>query len=195
MPDTLNQSMVPPFSFSRIGPPRHPIAVIGAGFGGLAAAIRLQAAGCQVTYVCTDNMACSFGVFTTEQPSVQRSMMKAGIEMVFSQNLEGWNGAHAELSCMYTEKETVLEADAMVLVTAKLPNDALFYDLQRLLDEGKGGLTKSISRIGDCEAPAPIASAVYAGRRYGMELDDNSGINYSLRRDANFSDLAPEETS
>jgi dimethylamine/trimethylamine dehydrogenase len=60
--------------------------------------------------------------------------------------------------------------------------------LQDELEAGNAGNTKSVRRIGDCEAPAPIASAVYAGRRYAMELDDASGINYSLRRDANFSD-------
>ena len=148
----------------------------------------LQKAGCQVTFVCTDDIACSFGVYTTEQPSVQRSMMEAGIEMVLSKNLESYDGNEVELSCMYTERESKLQADAVVMVTARLPNDELYYELQDLVESGKAGNTKSIRRIGDCEAPAPIASAVYAGRRYALDLDDSSGINYSLRRDANFSD-------
>jgi dimethylamine/trimethylamine dehydrogenase len=146
----------------------------------------LQNAGCQVTYITTDNMACSFGRFTTEQPSVQRSLMTAGVELVFSKNLESYDGHEVGLSCMYTESESVLKADAVVMVTARLPNDELYYDLQNLMEAGQGGATKSLRRIGDCEAPAPIASAVYSGRRYALELDDNSGINYSLRRDVNF---------
>ena len=146
----------------------------------------LQNAGCQVTFVCTDDMACSFGVYTTEQPSVQRSLMVAGVELIFSKNLESYNGSEIGLSCMYTERESTLKADALVMVTARLPKDDLYYDLLAAMESGKAGNTKSIQRIGDCEAPAPIASAVYAGRRYALELDDNSNINYSLRRDANF---------
>ena len=49
MPDTLAQNTEPPFTLAPGGAPRRPIAVIGSGFGGLAAAIRLQAAGTQVT--------------------------------------------------------------------------------------------------------------------------------------------------
>lgn len=150
----------------------------------------LQKAGCQVTFVTTDNMACSFGTFTTEQPSVQRSLMTAGVELVFSKNLESYDGNEIELSCMYTERKSVLKADAVVMVTARLPIDELYYDLQNLMEAGQGGATKSLRRIGDCEAPAPIASAVYSGRRYALELDDNSGINYSLRRDVNFIEAA-----
>jgi len=54
------------------------------------------------------------------------------------------------------------------------------------MEDGKAGRTKSITRIGDCEAPSPIVSAVHSGRRYGMDLDDTSGIDYYRRRDANF---------
>ncbi len=150
----------------------------------------LQTAGCEVTFVCTDDRACSFGVFTTEQASVQRSLMEAGVELVFSQNLESYDGKNVELSCMYTERESRLQADALVMVTARLPRDELYYDLLEHMETGQAGATKSIRRIGDCEAPAPIASAVYSGRRYALELDDSSGINYSLRRDANFSNTA-----
>lgn len=147
----------------------------------------LQKAGCQVTFVCTDDMACSFGVHTSEQHSVQSSMMAAGIEMIFSKNLESYDGKEVALSCMYTQRESTLKADALVMITARLPTDDLYYELLGLMESGKAGNTKSIQRIGDCEAPAPIASAVYAGRRYALDLDDTSGINYSLRRDANFS--------
>jgi dimethylamine/trimethylamine dehydrogenase len=150
----------------------------------------LQNAGCEVSFVCTDNMACSFGVFTTEQPSVQRSLLQAGVNLTLSQNLTSYDGENVGLSCTYTERESTLKADAVVMVTARLPNDKLYYELQDLLDAGKAGNTQSIRRIGDCEAPAPIASAVYSGRRYAMELDDTSGVNYSLRRDANFSDVS-----
>jgi len=73
----------------------------------------LQKAGCDVTFVCTDNMACSFGRYTTEQPSAQKSLMEAGVKLIFSQNLESYDGETIELSCMYTERESIIKADAV----------------------------------------------------------------------------------
>ncbi|WNC71973.1 FAD-dependent oxidoreductase [Thalassotalea psychrophila] len=148
----------------------------------------LQRAGCDVTFVSTADMACSFGVYTTEQPTAQKSLMEAGVKLVFSQNIDAFDGENITLECMYTEQESSLKADAIVMVTARLPTDNLYYELQQLMEDGKAGATKSICRIGDCEAPGPIASAVYSGRLYAEELDDDSGINYSLRRDVNFQD-------
>ncbi len=49
MPETMTQDISPPFPMTETGSSKRPVAVIGSGFGGLAAAIRLQAAGCQVT--------------------------------------------------------------------------------------------------------------------------------------------------
>jgi dimethylamine/trimethylamine dehydrogenase len=147
----------------------------------------LQKAGCQVTFVSTSNMACSFGSYTSEQPSAQKALINAGVQMIFSQNIQAYDGENIELSCMYTERASMLKADAIVMVTARLPIDELYYQLQDLIENGKAGSTQSIRRIGDCEAPALIASAVYAGRKYALELDDSSGTNYLVRRDVNFS--------
>ncbi len=83
---------------------------------------------------------------------------------------------------------SLFRVDSLPFLLTGVPTDELYYDLERLMEAGQAGSTKSIRRIGDCEAPEPIASAVYSGRRYAMELDDNSGINYSLRRDINFSE-------
>jgi len=84
------------------------------------------------------------------------------------------------------DRKSKLKADSVVMVTARLPVDALYYELQNLMESGKAKSIKSIRRIGDSDAPVHIASAVYAGRKYALEIDDNSGINYSIRRDVNF---------
>ena len=72
-------------------------------------------------------------MFTTEHDSVQRSLIEAGVKLVFSQNVESYDGKTAGLSCMYTERESAMEADAVVMVTARLPNDDLYYELQTAL--------------------------------------------------------------
>lgn len=57
------------------------------------------------------------------------------------------------------------------MVTVRQPNDELFRNLSERLEAGVEGAPKTLRRIGDCEAPAIIAAAVYSGHRYAGELD------------------------
>jgi dimethylamine/trimethylamine dehydrogenase len=64
-----------------------------------------------------------------------------------------------------------LEADAVVLVTQRLSNEALFLELggneEALRSEG----IEAVYRIGDCVAPRLIAEAVFEGHRLAREID------------------------
>lgn len=61
-------------------------------------------------------------------------------------------------------------AASVVMVTSRLPDDALYRELagdeERLSDAG----IASLHRIGDCHGPATIAAAVYEGHRFAREL-------------------------
>ena len=65
-------------------------------------------------------------------------MMAVGIELVFSKNLESYDGSEIGLSCTYTERESAQKADALVMVTARLPNDELYYELQDIMEFWRG---------------------------------------------------------
>ena len=151
----------------------------------------LQKAGCKVTYITTSDMVCSFGNYTSEQPSTQKALINSGVKLIFSQNINSYDGEDVALDCMYTNRKSKLKADSIVMITARLPIDTLFYELQNLMQTGKANFIKSIRRIGDSEAPAPIASAVYSGRKYALEIDDDLNVDYSVYRDTNFSDKKP----
>ena len=118
--------------------------------------------------------------------STQKTLINLGVKLIFSQNINSYNGKEIELSCMYTDNKSKLKADSIVMITARLPIDTLYYQLQTLMEIGEAKSIKSFRRIGDAEAPAPIASAVYAGRKYALEIDDRVGIDYSSRRDINY---------
>jgi dimethylamine/trimethylamine dehydrogenase len=47
---------------------------------------------------------------------------------------------------------------------------------------------KSVQRIGDCEAPAIIAAAVYSGHRYARELDMSESDRAQVPHDRVFDD-------
>jgi dimethylamine/trimethylamine dehydrogenase len=63
------------------------------------------------------------------------------------------------------------QADAVVLVTQRQPQDALYRalksDPERLEREG----IESLHRIGDCLAPRTIAENVFDGHRLAREID------------------------
>jgi dimethylamine/trimethylamine dehydrogenase len=66
-------------------------------------------------------------------------------------------------------------------VTALQPNDQLYRALAARSEAGAAGAPRTLIRIGDCDAPAIIAAAVYAGHRYARELD--AGEVAPARRD------------
>ena len=72
---------------------------------------------------------------------------------------------------MFTGASGPLAADAVVLVTARLPEDALALELERRVSDWAGAGMDELAVIGDALAPATIAHATYAGRRYGEECD------------------------
>ena len=72
---------------------------------------------------------------------------------------------------VYGEGARSIECGSVVMVTSRLPNDALYYTLmaspERLADAG----IHSVKRIGDALGPGLIAAAVWSGHRFARELD------------------------
>ena len=67
--------------------------------------------------------------------------------------------------------EIDIDAQSVILVTSRLPNEALYLDLAedpRVLENTS---IKSVTAIGDCFCPSTIASAVYEGHRVAREFD------------------------
>ena len=59
-----------------------------------------------------------------------------------------------------------LEADAVVLVTQRVSDEALYLELA-----GDRGALEGVYRVGDCVAPRLIADAIWDGHRLGREID------------------------
>ena len=88
------------------------------------------------------------------------------MSLVLSHRLVGSGSDGVRIACSYTDRESVLRTDALVLVTARLPEDALVGEI-----EARGGGPR-VRAIGDALAPGTIAAAVWDGHRYAQELDD-----------------------
>ena len=134
---------------------------------GSAIALKLREQGIPVTMVTPEARVAGWSYYTSEQSQLIQSLMQAGVVLVANQGLATWDGKAAELECVFSGKVTEHAAEYLVPVTARLPNDQLWLDLQASTHE-----FKSLQRIGDCQAPGIIATAVYSGHRLARELGE-----------------------
>ena len=138
--------------------------------GGILAEL-LADAGRRVTLVTPAADVSNWTHNTLEQGFIQKRLLEKGVSLVPHRHLSAVRAGAVETACVFTGETRALEADAVVLVTARLPEDQLYLDLKaREADWAEAGV-KSVKVIGDACAPGPIAYAVYAGHRYARELD------------------------
>ncbi|MDH3595608.1 MAG: FAD-dependent oxidoreductase [Rhodospirillales bacterium] len=138
---------------------------------GAVVAERIRAEGAPVTLVTPEDKVGAWSTYTGEQMRTQRRLLELGVEIVTAHGLSAFDGREAVLACAYTGRERRIAADSVVMVTARRPNDGLYRAVSECMAVGVEGAPGSVRRIGDCEAPAIIAAAVYSGHRYARELD------------------------
>ncbi len=144
---------------------------------------RLRMDGVSVTLVTTEDRLAAWAEYTVERERSQKRLMELDVNIVTAHGLKSFDGREALISCKYTGRKRQLDADAVIMVTARQPNDALYHALCKPIEAGAEGSPRTIVRIGDCEAPAIIAAAVFAGHRYARELDCGLDADQPLRRD------------
>jgi dimethylamine/trimethylamine dehydrogenase len=147
---------------------------------------RLRAEDIPVTMVTAKTMVSAWGQQTSEQKRTHKRLLELGAHIITSHGLSAYDGHKASICCIYTGQEQSIEAEAVVTVTARLPNDALFRELKQRIDTGAVDAAPSLARIGDCEAPAIIAGAVFSGHRYARELDTKVNPDNRIKYDRVF---------
>jgi dimethylamine/trimethylamine dehydrogenase len=119
---------------------------------------------------------------TLEQGTIMRRLLEIGVEIHLSKAPETIGATEVTLGCTWTGRQSILPADAVVLVTSRRPDDQL-YQATRALAWRAAGL-RSLSLIGDAAAPGPIAWATYAGRAWAEGLDTpDCGDALAFRRE------------
>ena len=131
----------------------------------------LVARGCRVEFVTPAAKVAEWTENTLEQRLIQSRLMSLGVTLHLSHAPQAFGPGGARIACTYTGQARDIAAEAVVMVTSRVAADSLGADLvARQADWASAGIA-SVTVIGDADAPAPIAWAVYAGRRYGEELD------------------------
>jgi len=132
---------------------------------------KLAENGNDVTYLTPGSLASYWTFYTDEHDLVYERLTEAGVQIILNRGLLSFDGAQAVTGCVYTGAQETVNVDNVVLVTCREPRDALFHELQQAVDDGVEGAPKTVQCIGDANAPAIIAAAVFAGHKYARELD------------------------
>ena len=140
-------------------------------FMGGALAERLRLAGHEVTLVTPHATASCWTAYTDEQGFVQARLLDLGVRLVVSHFVVGQAAAALRLACAYTGRDSEVACGTLVLVTGRLPEQALWQALQ-----GRPGVV----RVGDCLAPSSIADAIYSAHDYARGLGEVEAV---LRRE------------
>ena len=147
---------------------------------------RLAMSDQKVTLVTPQDTISAWGYYTYDRWRAQSRLMEMGVKLIVSKTLKEFDGGKAKLSCTYTGAETSFDCTSLVLVTSRQPNDTVYTELSVLIDRTVETAPKTLKRIGDCEAPAIIAAAVYSGHRYARNLEESIDPDHPLKHDRVF---------
>jgi dimethylamine/trimethylamine dehydrogenase len=143
---------------------------------------RIRAQGASVTLVTPLDSVSAWAEMTVERWRIRTHLMKIGVEIVTSHGISWFDGREVTLYCQYSRRELTLPAKSLVVVGQRAPSDELYQDLIA----GKGGvgaLPFSLTRIGDCDAPAIIAAAVNSGHAYAQDIDRSVDIDMPIKHE------------
>jgi dimethylamine/trimethylamine dehydrogenase len=135
---------------------------------------KLRSLGLEVRLVTPSGYVSSWTRMTDEQVLIQRRLLELGIVIETGSVLQSVAADKAVLACAYTGRTREADAACVVMVTSRVPHDALYHELCDRIE---------IARIGDCNAPGTIATAVHAGHGYARGMDEAPAGDVPFRRE------------
>ena len=158
-------------------------------FTGISMAELMADRGKDVFLVTNMSDPAEYSQFTLEVQNNKRMMHEKGIKVLRNHWVESYADGKLTLFHLYrhgwalTEPEAghlprregtdtlVLDCDALVLVTSRVPNSDLFAELKRRKAEWAENDIQDIFRVGDCYTPRQITNAIFDGHRLAREFD------------------------
>jgi dimethylamine/trimethylamine dehydrogenase len=148
--------------------------------GGVLAEL-LAAQGCNLTLVTPAPLVSYWSQFTLEQERIQHKLMKLGVKLYLQTVLSEIENDCVKLTNTISGEAIELGRDGVVLVSDRISNDSLYYELKPALDERR---LHSLRVIGDAEAPNIIAQAVFSGHLAAREFEEEKveGTPFKVER-------------
>jgi dimethylamine/trimethylamine dehydrogenase len=107
-----------------------------------------------------------------EQHRIELRLLEMGVTLAAKQTLAAVSPGRVQTRCNATGRVAQRDAVSLVLVTSRVPGNALYFALAGEDESQLSKLPFSLIRIGDCMAPSTIAQAVYDGHRFAREIDE-----------------------
>ena len=139
--------------------------------GGVIAEL-LAASGLAVTLVTPGPEVSHWTQNTMEQHRIELRLLEMGVTLAAKQTLAAVSPGYVQTRCNATGQVVHRDAVSLVLVTSRVPDNALYFALAGEDESRLADLPFSLMRIGDCMAPSTIAQAVYDGHRFAREVDE-----------------------
>ena len=148
--------------------------------GGVLAEL-LAKQGCQVTLVTPAPLVSYWSQFTLEQERIQHRLMKLGVKLYPQTVLSKIEDDCVRLISTISGSEIEIQQDGVGLVSDRISNDSLYYELKPALEAGK---INSLRIIGDAEAPNIIAQAVFSGHLAARQFEEEKvdGTPFRIER-------------
>jgi dimethylamine/trimethylamine dehydrogenase len=148
--------------------------------GGVLAEL-LVSRGCRVTLLTPARLPSAWTTYTLEQERIEARLLDLGVKIVLHHRLVEISSDGCRVRQVLSGQIQTLPCQSVVLVTDRLPQDALYHELKPHLESGT---LHTLRRIGDAEAPHIIAQAVYSGHLAAREFDEPSqpGTPFKIER-------------
>ena len=171
-------------------PGKNVVVIDGDGhFTGISMAELAADLGKNVTLLTNMSEIAEYSQFTLEVQNNKRMMHEKGITSIRNHWPESY--ANGKLTIFYLYRHgsaliepkngsmprneskdvVVLDADAVILVTAREPISDLYAELKRRRSEWEKNDLQAVYRVGDCVAPLQISGATFSGHRLAREFD------------------------
>ena len=126
--------------------------------------------GHSVTLCTTAPEPCVWTQWTDEHHLLVPHLYDLGVNIIVSHNLLNFDKTSVELKFMHSADPISLECNTLIPITARKPNDQIYFDLLKELVDSDSLTTPTIARIGDCLAPGLTADAIHSGHKFAREL-------------------------
>jgi dimethylamine/trimethylamine dehydrogenase len=139
--------------------------------------------GLDVTIVTPLGEAASWTRNTVSRERINARLSELGVGIVTNHVISAFDGSMVALRGVYDRAPGQCHAKALVMVTGRIPDDRLYYELKSDQNSLTAAGIKSITRIGDCLAPGTIAAAVHSGHGFAQGLDEPDPGDLEFKRE------------
>ena len=144
-------------------------------FMGGALAEKLARAGHAVTIVTPSASVSGWTVMTDELAFLHERLLGLGVTFLPSRMLVSQDGGSLRLACAASGQQSEIACASLILVTGRLPEDALFHTLAAQKPPF------SLHRAGDCLQPSSIADAIHSAHALARDFGETPPA--TLRRE------------